>query len=251
MLDENIEAFIVHVGFLSLGSKMTIHPAQKAQIALLLAKEVTVSTKYSDFADVFSKESAEVLLERTKINKHAIELEDSKQPPYGPNYNLDPVELETPKIYIEINLANGFIRPSKSVAGAPVLFVHKPNGSLRFCVNYRGLNNLIIKNRYPLPLIGESLDRLRRAKHFTQLNLTSAYHRVRIKKGNEWETAFRTRYDHFKYQMMPFRLSNAPASFQGYMNKFLAEKLDVFVIVYLDDILIYTKNAGQAHVDAV
>ena len=109
-------------------------------------------------------------------------------------------------------------------------------------MDYRGLNNLTIKNRYPLPLIGELLDRLAQAKPFTQLDLTSAYHRMRIKKGDEWKTAFQTRYGHFEYQVMPFGLSNAPASFQGYINKILTEKLDIFVIVYLDDILIYTKD---------
>lgn len=95
------------------------------------------------------------------------------------------------------------------------------------------------------------MDRLGRAKHFTQLDLTSAYHWMRIQKGDEWKTAFRTQYGHFKYQVMPFGLSNALASFQGYINKILAEKLDIFIIVYLDDILIYTKDLGQGHVEAV
>ena len=161
------------------------------------------------------------------------------------------MELETLKTYIETNLATGFIRPLKSPHGAPILFICKPNGSFRLCVNYRGLNNLTIKNWYPLPLIGESLDQLEQAKRFTQLDLTSAYHRIRIKEGNKWKTAFKTRYSHFEYEMMPFRLSNASASFQGYINKILAEKLNVFVIVYQDNILTYTEDAGQAHVDAV
>ena len=102
-----------------------------------------------------------------------------------------------------------------------------------------------------MPLIGESLDRLGRAKQFTQLDLTSAYHRMRIREDNEWKTAFRTKYGHFEYQVMPFGLSNAPASFQGYINKILAEKLNIFVIVYLDNILIYTEDAGQSYMDAV
>ena len=99
----------MHVTFLSLESKMTIHPAREAQIALPLAKEVTVAAKYSDFADIFSKESAEVLSERTGINKHAIELEDGKQPLYRPIYSLGSLELETLKTYIKTNLANSFI----------------------------------------------------------------------------------------------------------------------------------------------
>ena len=107
-LDKNIEVFVVHVSFLSQESKITIHPAQEAQIASLLAKEITVPAKYSDFADVFSKESAEVLPKRTKINEHAIKLEDSKQPPYRPIYSLGPIELETLKTYIEIKPGQQF-----------------------------------------------------------------------------------------------------------------------------------------------
>ena len=114
--------------------------------------------EYLDFADVFLEKSANVHPEQTETNEHAIELEKGKQPPYGPIYNLEPVELETPKIYIETNLANGFIRASKSPAGAPILFVCKPNGSLCLCINYRGLNNLTIKNWNPLPLISKSLN---------------------------------------------------------------------------------------------
>ena len=144
--------------------RITIYPARKAQLALLLAKEVTVPTKYSDFADVFLKKSANVLPERTWANEHAIELKEDKQPPYKPIYSLGPVEFKTLKPYIKTNLANGFIRTSKSPAGAPILFVRKPNGSLCLCVDYQGLNNLTIKNWYPLPLIDESLDRLGRAK---------------------------------------------------------------------------------------
>ena len=185
------------------------------------------------------------------MNEYTIELEEGKQPLFGPIYSLGPIELETLKTYIKTNLANGFIRPSKSLAGVPILFDWKLNGSLRLCVDCRSLNNITIKNRYPLPLIGESLDRLGRAKRFTQLDLTNAYHRMRIREGDEWKTAFRTRYGHFEYQVMPFGLSNAPATFQGYINKILAEKLDIFVIVYLDDILIYTKDPGQPYVEAV
>ena len=114
---------------------MIIHPARKAKIALLLPKKITVLAEYLDFADIFSKESAKVLPERTGINKHAIELEEDKQPPYGPIYSLGLVEFKIFKTYIEINLANGFIWPSKSPARAPILFICKLDGSLRLCVN--------------------------------------------------------------------------------------------------------------------
>ena len=107
-----------------------------------------------------------------------------------------------------------------------------------------------IKNPYLLLLIGELLDRLGRAKYFTQLNLTNAYHQTKIQLSNEWKTAFRMRYGHFEYQVMSFGLSNAPTSFQGCVNKILAEKLNVFVIVYLNDILIYIENVSKGHVEA-
>ena len=216
-----------------------------------MAEKVTVPIEYLDFADIFSKKLANVLPERTGANEDAIELEEGKQPPYKPIYSLGPVEFETLKTYIETNLANGFIRASKLLAGAPILFVCKLNNSLYLCVNYRGLNNLTIKNQYPLPLIAKSLDWLGQAKQFTQLDLTSAYHWMRIKEGDEWKMAFQTWYGQFKYQVMSFRLSNVPASFQGYINKILAEKLNIFVIIYLDNILIYTENAGQAYVNAI
>ena len=109
----------------------------------------------------------------------------------------------------------------------------------------------MIKNLYLLLLIGKSLDRLGQGKRFTQLELTSAYHQMRIRKGHKWKTVFQTWYSYFKYQVMSFRLSNAPARFQNYINKILAEKLDIFVIEYLDDILIYTKDQGQDHVEIV
>ena len=143
-LDENAEAFVVHVS--SLQSRMTIHPTKKAQLALLLAEKVTVQTEYSDYADVFSEKSANVLPEWTGANEHTIELEEGKQPPYGPIYSLGPVELKIFKTYIKTNLPNGFIQALKSPAGTLILFVRKPDGSLYLCVDYQGLNNLIIKN---------------------------------------------------------------------------------------------------------
>ena len=169
---------------------MTIDLATETQLALLLAKKVTVPTKYLDFADVFLEKLANVLPKRTGVNEHAIELEEGKQLPYRPIYILEPVELETLKTYIKTDLLNGFIRASKSPAGAPILFVCKPNGSLCLYVNYQGLNNLRIKNWYQLPLISKSLDWLDQTKRFTQLNLTSIYHWMRIKEGDEWKTVF-------------------------------------------------------------
>ncbi len=200
-LDLEYETFIVHVAALNVDSGDEVHPLKKAQIAHLKADEVPteVPSEYADFADVFSPKLAVELPEHTGINNHVIELVDDWQPPYGPIYSLRPIELEILKAYIENNLASGFIRLSKSPAGAPILFNKKPNGSLRLCVDYQDLNNLTIKNWYPLPLARKSLDWLGQARHFIQLNLTNAYHRMRIRKDDKWKTAFRIRYSHFKY----------------------------------------------------
>ena len=186
VLDVDSETFVVHVAIRE-QEEMPVHSEKQAQVgALLFDKAPTkVPAEYSDYSDVFSAENAAELLENTGMNEHAIELEKDKQPPFGPIYSLGPVELETLKTYIETNLANGFIRPSKSPAGAPIFFDRKPDGSLRLCVDYRVLNNNTIKNRYPLPLIGESLDRLGRARRFTQLDLTNAYYQMRIHEGDE------------------------------------------------------------------
>ncbi len=137
-----------------------MHPSKKAQIAHLKADEVSIKvlSKYADFADVFSTKLAVELPEYTGINDHTIKLVDDQQPLYGPIYSLEPVKLEKLKTYIENNLVNDFIRPFKSPARASILFDKKPDSSLRLCVDYQGLNNLTIKNWYPLPLVKELLD---------------------------------------------------------------------------------------------
>ncbi|KPM33866.1 hypothetical protein AK830_g12706, partial [Neonectria ditissima] len=132
-----------------------------------------------------------------------------------------------------------------SPAGAPILFVPKKGGKLRLCVDYRGLNKITRKDKAPLPLIHEILDRLGKAQIFTKLDLKDAYHRLRIREGDEWKTAFRCRYGHFEYLVMPFGLVNAPATFQEYINDILAELMDVICIVYLDDILIYSSDPSE------
>jgi len=126
-----------------------------------------------------------------------------------------------------------------------VLFVKKSDGSLRLCVDYRGLNKLTRKDKYPLPLISSTLDRLHTAKRFTKLNLRVGYSNVRITDGDEWKTAFRTRYGSYEYLVMPFGLTNAPAAFQHFMNDIFSDLLDVTVVVYLDDILIFSDNPAD------
>ena len=183
VLDPEYEIFVIHVASLNL--VLGIYTDRKTQIASLLTKEVKILDKYLDFTDFFLEEKALVLPEHTELNKHAIDLENGKQPPYGPIYSLNLMELETLKTYIKTYLKTGFICSSESPAGALILFDKKPDSSLRLDVDYRGLNNLMIKNLYPLPLIVESLERLGRAKRFTQLDLTSTYYQMRIKENDE------------------------------------------------------------------
>ena len=178
---------------------------------------------------------------------HHIELEPGSKPPYLPIYHMSPLELEELKRQLTDLLEMGFIRPSQSPYGAPVLFVPKKNGKLRFCVDFRALNKLTIKNRYPLPRIDELLDRIQGAKYFSKLDLQSGYHQIRIAEddGSIQRTAFRTRYGHYEWLVLPFGLTNAPATFQQLMNDILRPYLDQFVIVYLDDICIYSETNCQ------
>ena len=210
--------------------------------------------KYHEFASVFSKTDANDLPPERRKYDCAITLKDpTSTPPYKPLYNLSAPELDALQSYITENLAKGFIRPSKSPAGAPIFFVKKKSGELRPCVDYRGLNEMTIKNRYPLPLISELLDRLGSARVFTKIDLRGAYNLVRIKSGDEWKTAFRSRFGHFEYVVMPFGLTNAPAVFQDLMNDVFRDYLDQFVIIYLDDILIFSPDqvSHDKHVSLV
>ena len=163
------------------------HSKQKIQIAALIADKapVTVSTDDSDFENVFSKKSAVVLPKHTKINTYAINLEKDKQPLYGLIYTLGLVKLEILNIYVKTNLANSFIRLSKSPTGTPILLDKKVDKSLWLCVDYWRLNNITIKNGYLLLLVDKSLNCLDHAKQFTQLDLTSVYHRIRMKEDNK------------------------------------------------------------------
>jgi hypothetical protein len=203
-----------------------------------------IPPKYEKYSSVFSKVEADRLPPYRPYD-HAINLQPQAQPPFGPIYNLSKVELETLHDFIKENLAKGFIERSESPAGAPVLFVKKKDNSLRMCVDYRGLNKVTIPNRCPLPLISETLDRLHKAKIYTKLDMRGAYNLIRIEKGDEWKTAFRTRYGHFQFRVMPFGLCNAPATFQAFVNDTLREYLDSFLVVYLDDILIYSSSPEE------
>ncbi|KAM0709942.1 hypothetical protein Q7P35_003986 [Cladosporium inversicolor] len=204
-----------------------------------LDEAVDLPEEIRDFCDVITTGDVADCPLPTSVD-HAIDLEPNERPPFRPLYNLSVKELAALREYIEQALKNGWIKRSVSEAGAPILFVLKKDGSLRLCVDYRGLNAITKKNWHPLPLISETLDRLGYATVFSALDLKDAYHRIPIKRGDEWKTAFRTRYSHFEYCVMPFGLTNAPATFQAYINRAMAGLVDICCVVYLDDILVYS-----------
>jgi hypothetical protein len=221
------------------------------QLPLKATDSSTIPQEYSSYQDVFSKEEADKL---PPASGPKLEIDTGdKEPPYGPIYALSEKELQVLREYLDSSLKKGWIRRSTSPAGAPILFVPKKDGGLRLCVDYRGLNKITVKNRHPLPLISEMVDRLSGAKIFTKLDLRNAYHRLRIKPGDEWKTAFRTRYGHYEYQVVPFGLANAPATFQAYINETLGSLVDTICVVYLDDIMIYSYDREDhvAHVKQV
>lgn len=219
------------------------------QLGPIGAKEAPIPEEYAEFADLGSEEDFLALPEHGPQDL-AINLVDGCTPPWRPLYNLSATELQILRKYIEDYMQRGWIRHSRSPAGAPILFAKKKDGTLRLCVDYRELNKITIKNRHPLPLISESLERLAGANIYTKLDIREAYHMVRIKEGDEWKTAFRTRYGHFEYTVMPFGLTNAPAQFQAYINQILAGLIDIICVVYLDDILIFS-DTEEEHVQHV
>ena len=197
-----------------------------------------------EFPDVFSESNAAELPEFRQFNCD-IPLIPGAVIPHGRVYQLSEPERKSLEEYVNTELAKGFIRHSTSPAGAPCFFVKKKDGSLRLCVDFKGLNKLTIKNRYPMPLIPELIRRVASGKIYTALDLRGAYNLVRVKKGDEWKTAFRTPFGHYEYMVMPFGLTNAPAIFQSMMDRIFRDLIGVYVVVYLDDILIYSDNEDE------
>lgn len=182
----------------------------------------------------------EIPLEKDELGK-------DKLPPWGPLYNMSHDELLVLRKELTSLLDKGFIQHSKSPAAAPVLFAKKPGGGLRFCVDYRGINTITSKDRYPLPLIKETLTALNKAKWLTKLDVSAAFHKIRMAKGEEWKTAFRTRYGLFEWRVCPFGLTGSPATFQRYINWVLREYLDDFCSAYVDDIMIFSTGSLADH----
>ena len=158
---------------------------------------------------------------------------------------MAPLELQELKKQLQELLDKGYIRPSVSPWGAPVLFVRKKDGTLRLCIDYRKLNQVTVKNKYPLPRVDDLFDQLQGAQVFSKIDLRSSYHQLKIAEDDVPKTAFRTRYGHYKFLVMPFGLTNALAAFMALMNRVFQPYLDRFVIVFIDDILVYSQSAEE------
>ena len=176
---------------------------------------------------------------------HTIDLLPGSRPPNRPIYSMSQDELTELKRQLTDLLARGLIRPSTSPFGAPILFVRKKDGSLRLCVDYRALNSISVKNSYPLPRVDNMLDRLHGATIFSKIDLRQGYYQIRVAEPDIPKTAFRTRYGHYEFTVVPFGLTNAPATFQRLMHEIFRQHLDSSIIIYLDDLLIYSKTVEE------
>ena len=203
-----------------------------------------IPREYWDLEEVFSKTRAKDLPPHRPYDC-AIDLLPGTTPPRGGLFSLSHPETLTMSAYIEEALAAGHIRPSTSPAGAGFFFVAKKDGGQRPCIDYRGLNRITIKNRYPLSLMNTVFESLQGAQGFTKLDLRIAYNLVRIREGDEWKTGFNTPSGHYEYLVMPFGLVNAPGVFQAFVNDVLRDLLFHCVYVYLDDILIFSTNIDE------
>ncbi len=196
------------------------------------------------YKDVFPEDLPKGLPPSRSVDFH-IDVIPGSAPPHKPPYRLSQPELEELKKQLDELLEKGFIRPSKSPYGAPVLFVPKKDGGWRMCIDYRQLNNITVKNRYPLPRIDDLLDQLHGAKYFSKIDLRSGYHQIRVVEEDCHKTAFKTRYGHYEYTVVPFGVSNAPATFMTLMNEIYRPFLDKFVLVFMDDILVYSRTPEE------
>jgi hypothetical protein len=201
------------------------------EVTKLVTPAKCIRRVLEEFPDVMPEELPEDLPSRRRVD-HAIEVMPGVEPPTKAPYQMSHEELKELKVQLEKLLAKGYIKPSKSPYGALVLFVHKKDGTLRMCVDYQ----------YPLPRIDDLFDRLSGAKVFSRIDLRSGYYQIRIKERDEEKTACRTRYGSYEFMVMPFGLTNASATFCTLINDIFHEWFDDFVVVYIDDILIYSSS---------
>jgi hypothetical protein len=236
--DEEDEVFISFVS-IPASTEEGNDAAKEADEAARKEYEIQLAALLEEFKDIFADELPDGLPPKRSVD-FTVDTIPGSTPPSRPTYRMSFTELDEVKRQLADLQKKGFIRPSKSPYGAPVLLVKKKDGTMRMCVDYRGLNRITIKNKYPLPRIEELFDRLRTAKVFSKLDLTSGYNQIRIADQDIEKTAFRTRYGHFEFLVLPFGLTNAPATFMTMMNDILKEFLDEFAFAFLDDILVYS-----------
>lgn len=211
-----------------------------------------IPREYLQWKRLFEEEEGLAALPKHRPWDHKIPLQPGAKIPFGPLYAQSEKALKSQDEWLKKMLSKRWIRKSTSPAASPSMSVPKPGtDKLRQVQDYRALNELTVKNRYPLPNIEESQDRLKGAQWFTKIDLRDAFYGIRMAEGEEWKTAFRTRYGLYEFQVMPMGLTNAPASCQDLVNETLRDLLDVTVIAYMDDILIYTKGGLQQHIKDV
>ena len=198
----------------------------------------------TEYADVFPDELPKDLPPERAVD-HRIDLLPDSVPVSKPTYKMSLAEMDELRRQLDDLLSRGFIRPSSSPYGSPVLFVKKKEGDLRLCVDYQALNKQTVKNTYPLPRIDELLDRLDKAVVFSKLDLRSGYHQIRVKEADVYKTAFRTRYGLYEFVVLPFGLCNAPATFMRLMNDIFRDELDRCALIYLDDICVFSPSIEQ------
>ncbi|KAL0540096.1 hypothetical protein IC582_024325 [Cucumis melo] len=224
-----------------------------ASVVDIREREVSLSSEpvVREYPDVFPDEL--LRLPPPREVDFAIELEPGTASISRAPYRMAPAELKELKVQLQELLDKGFIRPSVSPWGAPLLFVKKKDGSMRLCIDYRELNKVTVKNRYPLPRIDDLFDQLQGATVFSKIDLRSGYHQLRIRDSDIPKTTFRSRYEHYEFIVMSFGLTNAPTVFMDLMNRVFKDFLDSFVIVFIDDILIYSKTeaAHEEHLHQV
>jgi hypothetical protein len=233
----------------------SLQPSDELYVAVIqqvdeMSTSNTATTTFSTQASWIADEYADVFSEPSSLPPHreydmTIELQPGVSPPFQAPRPMSAPMLDELKSQLTKLQEAGFIVASNAPFGAPILFVKKKDGSLRMCIDYRALNKITIKNKYPLPRIEELLDRLRPATIFSKIDLRSGYHQLRINDADTDKTTFVTRYGSYKFLVMPFGLTNAPSVFMQLMNSVLAEYIDDFVIVFIDDILIYSNDEAQ------
>src|SRR3954463_16530594 len=229
----------------NMATKLAIEAEMKKEKKM--TEEIIPAHHHDFIKDVFSKESFDELLPR-KPWDHMIKLVPGTQPIDCKIYPLSSEEQKRLDKFLKENLESGRIRPSKSPMASPFFFVKKKDGKLRLVQDYWKLNEMTIKNRYPLPLIQELVDKLKGAKYFTKLDIRWGHNNVRIKEGDEWKATFRTNRGLFEPLVMFFGLTNSPATFQNMMNDLLRDLVDKGkVIVYIDDIMIFTVGIEEHH----